>query len=239
MPSNCCSCNVSVFWPWLGVGGVWVAQYCDSCLWPLSGVALPTSFHLKQKKLSIRAPIYRSLQALRAQKGSFVGSQPAPCRGLSGPPGPKCRKSLENVSWGLRPRDPKSLKKVSGTVREVSRESPESVWRVFLECSGTFWRLFGVPGRRHRETFSRLFRHLRARETSARGGLAPKSFGKSAHKALKTLQKAKTAPQKPEKESLRLAPTRGNLSGSGTCNDNLEYPTKHSANRGRGTSVLR
>ena len=40
---------------------------------------------------------------------------------------------------GLRPRDPKYLKKVSGTVREVSGEFSESVWRVFLECSGTFW----------------------------------------------------------------------------------------------------
>ena len=59
------------------------------------------------------------------------GNQPAPYRGLSGPPGPKCQKSLENVS---------------GTVREVSGESRESVWRVFLEYSGTFWRLFGGPG---------------------------------------------------------------------------------------------
>ena len=55
------------------------------------------------------------------------------------------------------PGTPKSLKKVSGTVREVSGESPESVWRVFLECSRSFWRLFAVLGR---ETFSRLFLHF-------------------------------------------------------------------------------
>ena len=71
---------------------------------------------------------------------------------------------------------PKSLKKVSGTVREVSGESPESVGRVFLECSGTFWRLFGVPGPEAPgdifETLS-AFRARRARETSVRGGLVP------------------------------------------------------------------
>ena len=86
------------------------------------------------------------------------GKQPAPYRGLSGP-GPKCRKSLENVSrasgfW------PKSLQKVSATVREVSGESPKSIWRVFLECSRTFWRLFGVPAPEARETFLRLFQHF-------------------------------------------------------------------------------
>ena len=56
--------------------------------------------------------------------------------------------SRENVSQPRAPgpETPKSLKKVSGTVRQVSGESPESVWRVFLECSGTFWRLFGAPG---------------------------------------------------------------------------------------------
>ena len=72
-----------------------------------------------------------------------IGNQPAPYRGLSGPPGPKCRKSLENVSRAPGPQ------KVSNKSQESPAslwKSPESVWRVFLECSGPFWRLFGVPG---------------------------------------------------------------------------------------------
>ena len=88
-------------------------------------------------------------------------------------------KKVSKMSPGASgPGTPKSLKKVSGTVREVSGESRESVWRVFLEYSGTFWRLFGVPGPEAPgdifETFS-ASRARRARETSVRGGLAPKA----------------------------------------------------------------
>ena len=87
---------------------------------------------------------------------SCLGNQPAPYRGLSGPPSPKSQKSLENVSRG--PGTPKSLKKVSGTVREVSGESPESVWRVFLDCPRDFLETFwgpgaGGPGRHFRDFF--------------------------------------------------------------------------------------
>ena len=92
---------------------------------------------------------------------------------------PRNAKRVSKMSPGAPgPETPKSLKKVSGTVRQVSGESPESVWRVFLECSGTFWRLFGAPGPEAPgdifETFS-AFRARRARETSVRGGLVPKS----------------------------------------------------------------
>ena len=70
-----------------------------------------------------------------------IGNQPAPCRGLSGPPpGPKCRKSLENVS--LRPGD---LKKSPKSLGDSLGESLESVWRVFLDIFRTFWRLFRGP----------------------------------------------------------------------------------------------
>ena len=64
--------------------------------------------------------------------GLSVGNQPAPYRALSGPPGPKCRKSLENVSRGLRPRDPKksqkSLGDSPGSLRRVSGKCLESVF---------------------------------------------------------------------------------------------------------------
>ena len=78
------------------------------------------------------------------------------------------------------PRTPKSLQKGLG-------DSPGSLWRVsgkclesfFLECSGTFSDFLGVrgpeaPGDIFSETFS-AFRGRRARETSVRGGLVPKS----------------------------------------------------------------
>ena len=39
----------------------------------------------------------------------------------------------------------KNLQKVSGTIWEVSGESPGSVWRAFLDFLRTFWRLFQGP----------------------------------------------------------------------------------------------
>ena len=78
--------------------------------------------------------------------------QPAPCRGLSGPLGPKCRKSLENVSRGPQ--------KVSKKSREQSGKSRESLRKVSGEC---FWSVFGVFGDFlgfRGEAFSRLFRHF-------------------------------------------------------------------------------
>ena len=90
-----------------------------------------------------------------------IGNQPAPYRGLLGPPGPKCRKSLENVSQGLRPRDPKKSQKKS---RGQSGKSPESLRKVSGECfwsvPGLFGDFLGSRGLRPRETFSRLFRHF-------------------------------------------------------------------------------
>ena len=104
---------------------------------------------------------------------TWLANQPAPYRGLAGPSGPKCRKSLENVSRGLWPRNPEKSPKVLGTVWQVSGESPESVKRVFLDCSRDFLETFrgsraGGPGRHFRD-FS-AFRARRARETSVRGG---------------------------------------------------------------------
>ena len=60
-----------------------------------------------------------------------VGNQPAPYRGLPGPLGPKCRKSLENVSRGLWPRHPKkSPRKSRNTPRTLSRHFPETLRRL-------------------------------------------------------------------------------------------------------------
>ena len=64
-------------------------------------------------------------------------------RGLSGPPGPKPRKSPKKVCRGLWPRDPpESLEKVSKKSGE-SGKSLEKVPRDFFE---TFSRLSGGPG---------------------------------------------------------------------------------------------
>ena len=56
------------------------------------------------------------------------------------------------------PGTPKSLQKVSGTVWEVSGESPESDGRVFSDCSRDFLKTFrgsgaGGPGRHFQEFF--------------------------------------------------------------------------------------
>ena len=83
-----------------------------------------------------------------------VGNQPAPYRGLSGPPGPKFRKSLENVSRRFRPgdpkRSPKSLGDSRGSLRRVSGECLESLFELSPRLFGDF---FGVPGRRPRRQF--------------------------------------------------------------------------------------
>ena len=85
------------------------------------------------------------------------GNQPAPCRGLPGPPGPKCRKSLENVSWGLLFWDPKKSQKKSGG---QSGKSQESLRKVSGECFWSVPGLFGDclgsgpgPGRHFRDFF--------------------------------------------------------------------------------------
>ena len=67
----------------------------------------------------------------------------------------KCRKSLENVSRTPPAPEPP---KVSGTVWEVSRESPESLERVSSDRSWHFLETFGVagasgPGRYFRDFF--------------------------------------------------------------------------------------
>ena len=104
-----------------------------------------------------------------------VGNQPAPYRGLSGPSGPKCRKSLENVSEAPGPRkvSKKSREQSEKTLSTLFGDSPETSQTV----PETFWRLFGVPGPEAPgdifETFL-AFRARRARETSVRGGLVPK-----------------------------------------------------------------
>ena len=122
---------------------------CDSCAPKMTRYVGPT--------LGTSPPLTEVSRALRARNAERV-SKMSP--GAGGP------------------GTPKSLKKVSGTVREVSGESPESVWRVFLECSGTFWTLLGVPGpEAPGDIFETLwaFRARRARETSVRGGLVPKA----------------------------------------------------------------
>ena len=73
--------------------------------------------------------------------------------GVSGPKPQKSEKSLEKV---LGPSGPKSLKKVSGRVRKVSKKPPflEVFFETFRTRPETFFRPLGPEGPR---TFSRLF----------------------------------------------------------------------------------
>ena len=88
----------------------------------------------------------------------FVGNQPAPYRGLSAPPGPKYRKSLENVSRGLRPRDPKKSPKSPGTLQKHSPDTFRRLSEDFPDCPRDFFETFwgpgaGGPGRHFRDSF--------------------------------------------------------------------------------------
>ena len=87
-----------------------------------------------------------------------IGNQPAPYRGLPGPPCPKCRK-VSKVSPRTLPAP--GPQKVSKKSRGQSGKSPESLRKVFGECFwsalGLFGDFLGSPGLRPRETFSRLF----------------------------------------------------------------------------------
>ena len=73
------------------------------------------------------------------RKGSSVGNALTIYRGLSGPPGPKPRKSLKKVSRGLRPRDPPRVWK-------KPRKSLESLEKVSKRTLETFSRLSRGPG---------------------------------------------------------------------------------------------
>ena len=58
----------------------------------------------------------------------------------------KAAKVSKMSSGASGPGSLKSPQKVSGTVWEVSGESPESVERVFSDCSRDFLETFRVPG---------------------------------------------------------------------------------------------
>ena len=55
-------------------------------------------------------------------------------RGLSGPPGPKPRKSLKKVSGASGPRTPESLERSRSL--EKSRKGPEGLFETFSRLSG-------------------------------------------------------------------------------------------------------
>ena len=79
----------------------------------------------------------------------------------------------------------KSLQRVSGTIWEVSGESPESVERVFSDCSRDLLETFlgsgaRAPERRFRDIFG-ISGPKGPRETSVRGRLAP-NFKKEKHR---------------------------------------------------------
>ena len=77
--------------------------------------------------------------------GFGAANQPAPCRGLSGPSGPKCRKSPSKMSLRVSaPGAPKSLQKVSGTVR---KSMPDITVTTAVPDNGNAWRKFRVVPR--------------------------------------------------------------------------------------------
>ena len=94
---------------------------------------------------------------------------------LSGPSGPECRKSLENVSRRLRRNPGKFPKSLGNSPERLFRHFPETfrrLPRLFPRLSGEF---SGFGGQIPRETFRDFFgiSGLKgpARETSVRGGL--------------------------------------------------------------------
>ena len=75
----------------------------------------------------------------------IIGNRPAPYRGLSASR-PKCRKSLENVSWGLRPQDPKKSPKSPGTLQKHSPNTFRRLSGDFPDCPRDFFETFCGPG---------------------------------------------------------------------------------------------
>ena len=97
--------------------------------------------------------------------GAEVWEPAAPYTGLPGPPGPKCQTSLEIVSRGLLPRDPKkNPQRPQNTPETLSRHFPETRRRLAGLSLRHFRDFFGISGPEGRGS----------RETSVRGGLVPK-----------------------------------------------------------------
>ena len=91
-----------------------------------------------------------------------LGNQPAPHRGLSGTPGLKCRKSLENVSRGLWPGTPRKSPRSLGTVPKILSNTFRRLSGDFPDCPRDFLETFlgSPPSQRPWETFSRRFPHF-------------------------------------------------------------------------------
>ena len=85
-----------------------------------------------------------------------LGTSP-PLTGVSQALRPEMPKSLENVSQGLWLGSPKSLQKVRKKSKTLSRHFPETLRRLPRLSPRLFGDFFGSPGRRPRETFSRVF----------------------------------------------------------------------------------
>ena len=96
------------------------------------------------------------------EHATMLGNQPAPYRGLAGPPGLKCRKSLQKyLSGPPAPAPQKSLPKVPGTLQKHSPDTFRRLSGDLPDCPRDSFGDFLVSrGRRPRETFSRLFRHF-------------------------------------------------------------------------------
>ena len=111
-----------------------------------------------RKRIALHWSVAATLTLISLHCVTKVGNQPAPYRGLPGPPGPKCRKSLENVSRGLRPRNPKKSPKIPGTLKKHSPDTFRRLSGDFPDCPRDFFETFwgpgaGGPGRHFRDSF--------------------------------------------------------------------------------------
>ena len=117
-----------------------------------------TVSHAASTAMSCPSRARRFLQCnLNKNLGVFsmgVANQPAPYRGLSGPKRPRCRKSLKNVSWGLRPRNPEeSPKSLTNNLKRVFRHFPKTLRRLLRLFPGLLGSGARGPRRHFRDFF--------------------------------------------------------------------------------------
>ena len=102
----------------------------NMCVYVLSFLRTLAGLAIRRQTPLVITHSSGSGESPRTCDSQFLGwNQPAPYRGLSGPSGPKCRKSLENVSRGLRePR--KSPESLGNSPKRLFRHFPETLWRL-------------------------------------------------------------------------------------------------------------
>ena len=112
---------------------------------------------LSCKRQCSRDPLTKPQEAQESLSKQFAWEPAAPCKGLSGPPGPKCRGSLE-ISPGISghgtpKKSPKSPGQSKNTLQTLSGDSPE-IPQTVAETMENFWGpMAGDTGRHFRDFF--------------------------------------------------------------------------------------